>query len=106
MNELWITLIIVGLLTLGIRLSFILLLQKWQPPDLFQRSLRFVPLAVLSALIFPDVLIHQGTLAAPLDLPRFFGAATAVVVAWRSKNVFLTIGAGILIFYILRFFLP
>jgi branched-subunit amino acid transport protein len=105
MNPLWIVLIVIGLLTLGTRLSFILLPQKWQPPDWFQRGLRFVPLAVLSALIFPDVLMHEGYFALPPDLPRLAGAVTAVVVAWRSKNIFLTIGAGMIIFYLLRLFI-
>ena len=105
MNDLWFTLIIVGLLTLGIRLSFILLLERWQPPELFQRGLRFVPLAVLSALIFPEIFMHEGPVTLPPDIPRLLGALTAVVVAWRSKNIFLTIGAGMLVFYLLRLFI-
>lgn len=103
MTELWITLIIVGLLTLGIRLSFILLLEKWKPPELFQRGLRFVPLAVLPALIFPDIFMSNNVVAIPPDLPRLAGALVATIVAWRSKNVFLTIGLGMLVFYLLRF---
>jgi branched-subunit amino acid transport protein len=106
MNELWIALILIGLFTLGTRLSFILILEKWQPPEWFQRGLRFVPLAVLSALVFPDVFMHPGYFALPPDLPRIFGAVTAVVVAWRTKNIFLTIGAGMLVFYLLRFLIP
>jgi len=102
MNDLWIALIIVGLLTLVTRLSFILILEKWEPPDLFQRGLRFVPLAVLSALIFPEIFMHDGPVTLPPDFPRILGAVTAVIVAWRSKNIFLTIGAGMLVFYILR----
>jgi len=105
MNETWITFIIIGLLTLGTRLSFIWILQKWQPPELFQRGLRFVPLAALSALVFPDILMQQGHFAVPPDLPRLLGAVTAVLVAWRSKNIFLTIGAGLLVFYLLRIFI-
>ena len=106
MNPLWFALVVIGLLTLGTRLSFILILDKWQPPDLFQRGLRFVPLAVLSALIVPEVLMHDGYFKLPPDLPRLIGGTTAVLVAWRSKNIFLTIGAGMLIFYLARFFFP
>ncbi|MCE1255796.1 MAG: AzlD domain-containing protein [Anaerolineae bacterium] len=106
MTELWITLVIVGLLTLGIRLSFILLLDKWKPPEIFQRGLKFVPLAVLSALVFPDVLIINKQFAIPPDLPRLAGAVTACIVAWRSKNIFLTIAVGMIVFYLLRFLMP
>ena len=103
MNGLWIVLVSVGLLTLATRLSFIVLQDRWQPPDLFQRGLRFVPLAVLSALVFPDVLMRDGQIAIPPDIPRLAGALLACLVAWRSKNIFLTIGIGMLVFYLLGF---
>ena len=106
MTELWITLVIVGLLTLATRLSFILLLDKWKPPEIFQRGLRYVPLAVLSALVFPDVLMRNSQLAIPPDWPRLLGAVTASIIAWRSKNIFLTIAAGMIVFYLLRFLMP
>ncbi|NTU75449.1 MAG: AzlD domain-containing protein [Anaerolineaceae bacterium] len=105
MTGMWITLVIVGLLTLATRLSFIILLDKWTPPAIFTRGLRFVPLAVLSAIIFPEILIRSGALAVPPDWPRLAGAVTAALVAWRSKNIFLTIGIGMLVFYALRFFI-
>ena len=105
MSGLWITLICIGLLTLGTRLSFILLLEKWQPPELFQRGLRFVPLAVLPALIFPDIFMNDNHFDIPPDLPRLFGGITAVLMAWKTKNIFLTIGAGMVVFYALQFML-
>lgn len=105
MNALWLTILIIGLLTFATRLSFILILDRWQPPLLFKRALRFVPLAALCAIIFPEILIRDGSLALPPDLPRLAGALAAAVTAWFSKNIFLTIGAGMLVFYLLRFLL-
>lgn len=106
MINILISLIMIGLLTLATRLSFILLLEKWQPPVLFTRGLRFVPLAVLPAIIFPDIFMKNNMLAVPPDIPRLVGAVAATLVAWRSKNIFLTIGAGMVCFYLLRFFIP
>lgn len=102
MMELWAAIILVGLLTFGTRISFLLVLDKWQPPQIFLRGLRFVPLAVLSALIVPDVLLKEGQLALPPDLPRLAGAVVAILVAWRTKNIFLTIAAGMVVFTLLR----
>ncbi len=102
MNSLWLTLVIIGLLTLATRLSFILLLGKRKLPVNFQRSLRFVPLAVLPALIFPEIFIHNNTIAIPPDFPRLAAAVAAGLVAWRTKNSLLTIGVGMLVFYLLR----
>jgi branched-subunit amino acid transport protein len=98
--------IIIGLLTLGTRLSFILLLEKWNPPEWFSNGLRFVPLAVLSAIIFPDIFMKDNVVAVPPDIPRLAGAIVASLVAWRSKNIFLTIGAGMVCFYLLRLAFP
>jgi branched-subunit amino acid transport protein len=103
MTAVWLTLILAGLLTFATRLSFILILGKWQPPRLFQRGLRFVPLAALCAIIFPEILVRDGAMLFPPDLPRLAGALVAVVTAWFSRSMFLIIGAGMLVFYLLRF---
>ncbi len=103
MNVLWLPLIAVGLLTFATRASFIFLIERWQPPALFQRGLRFVPLAVLSAIILPEVLLRNGQLTWLPEPSRLLGGLTAGLVAWRTKNVFLTILVGMLVFYLVRF---
>lgn len=102
MISMWIALGIIGLLTLATRLSFFVLLEKWKPPEIFQRGLRFVPLAVLPALIFPEVFVKNNALALPPDFPRLAAAVVAGLVAWRTKSILLTIGIGMLVFYLLR----
>jgi branched-subunit amino acid transport protein len=62
MSDIWIVMIAVGLLTYLTRLSFILLLQHWQPPQIVTHALRYVPLAVLTAIIVPEILASDGTL--------------------------------------------
>ena len=105
MSGLWVTLVIIGVLTLATRLSFILLIGKWKPPEIFQRSLRFVPLAVLPALIFPEIFVRNNIIAVPPDFPRLAAAVVAGLVAWRTKSILLTIGIGMLVFYLLRMIL-
>ena len=105
MTSLWITLGFIGLLTLATRLSFIALIGKWKPPEVFQRGLRFVPLAVLPALIFPELFVHNNAIAILPDFPRLAAAVAAGLVAWRTKSILLTIGVGMLIFYLLRMIL-
>lgn len=103
---LWLTIIIVGLLTFGIRLSFIAFLGEAEVAPLLQQALRFVPVAVLSALIAPALLISNGTLAISLTNSRLLAGLLAILVAWRTKNVLLTIAAGMTCLLILQAVLP
>ena len=93
--NLWLVVIAIGVLTYAIRLSFILALDRLAVPPLAQRALRLVPPAVLSALIFPDLLIHDGTVDLSIGNARLVAGVIAALVAWRTHNVFLTVGLGI-----------
>ena len=103
---LWITIVVVGLLTFGIRLSFLALLGKKQIAPLLQQALRFVPVAVLSALISPALLMPNGTLALSLTNSRLLAGLLAILVAWRTKNALLTIALGMACLLILQALLP
>ena len=92
--NIWLVMIIGGLLTFATRLSFILLLDRIKVPDWFRRGLRFVPVAVLSAIILPELTSPDGTLLLSWRNPQLLAGAIAILVAWRTKNVILTIVAG------------
>ena len=92
--NLWIVMIIAGLLTFATRLSFIFLLDRIKMPDWFRRGLRFVPVAVLSAIILPELTSPNGTLFLSWRNPQLLAGAVAILVAWKTKNVLLTILAG------------
>lgn len=86
--------LLAGLLTFGTRLSFILLLDRIQVPGWFWRALRFVPVAVLSAIILPELATHANALDLTLRNPQLYAGGLAILVAWKTKNVLLTIAAG------------
>ena len=92
--NIWITIIIAGLVTFATRLSFILLLDRIKVPDWFRRGLRFVPVAVLSAIILPELTSPNGSLFLSWRNPQLLAGIVAVLVAWKTKNVLLTIIAG------------
>ena len=56
-TSLWLTMLGMGTITYAIRLSFILLWGRITLPPALQRSLRFVPPAVFSAIIFPEICV-------------------------------------------------
>jgi len=94
--NIWVIMIIGGLLTFATRLSFIFLLDRIKVPDWFQRGLRFVPMAVLSAIILPELTSPNGTLFLSWRNPQLLAGMLAILVAWKTKNVLLTILAGML----------
>ena len=92
--NIWLVMIIAGLATFATQLSFILLLHRIRVPDWFRRGLRFVPMAVLSAIILPELTSPHGSLFLTWRNPQLLAGMVAILVAWRTKNVLLTIAVG------------
>jgi len=103
--NIWLVMLVGGLLTFATRLSFILLLHRIRVPEWFRRGLRFVPVAVLSAIILPELTRPEGTLFLSWRNPQLLAGAVAILVAWRTKNVILTIVAGMAALLVFQFVL-
>ena len=100
--NLWLVVIVAGVLTFLIRLSFISLPANWEMPHWAQRALSFVPPAVMTAIVFPELLVRDGHLAANLDNHRLIAGAIAILVAWRFKKIMPTIVAGMAVLWLLQ----
>ncbi len=99
---LWITLSAIGLLTLATRLSFMVFMGKARISPMLRQALRFVPVAVLSALIAPALFLPAGSLDLAPGNSRLVAGMLAILVAWRTKNVLLTIVVGMACLLILQ----
>lgn len=100
--NIWLIILVGGLLTYAMRLSFILLMEKIEFPEWLRHSLSLVPPAVLSAIIFPELLILNGRLDLSLDNNRLLAGLAAILVAWRTRNTLLTIAVGMAALLILQ----
>jgi branched-subunit amino acid transport protein len=98
----WLTVLAMGLVTYLIRLSVIGAIGRIDIPPLVQRALRFVPPAVLSAIVFPELLRPSGALDVSAGNLRLIAGLVAIVVAWRTRNVLLTIAAGMATLWLLQ----
>lgn len=101
----WILMIALGLITFATRLSFIALLERVNLPQNFQRALRFVPIAVLSAIIAPELGYINNALAISPTNPRILAGLVATLVAYETKSVIWTITAGMALFWLFRLWL-
>ena len=101
--NLWPVMLAAGLVTYVTRLSFILLIGVRKPPELVAQGLRFVPPAVLTAIFVPEMLLPDRQLDLSLGNTRLIAGAIAIIVAWRTKNIFLTILVGMGVLWLLEF---
>ncbi len=103
--SIWLVMLLGGLITFGMRFSLIYLFGRFQIPETMRRALHYVPPAVLSALIFPELFLSNGSLNLSLDNTRLLAGLVAIVVAWFSKNTLITILAGGIALFLLQVFL-
>ncbi|MCE9569251.1 MAG: AzlD domain-containing protein [Rhodocyclales bacterium] len=91
-----------GVITFCIRYSFIAAEGHYQPPTWFRRLLPFVPIAALTALTAPELLLVQGEMMLGADNPRLWAGLVAIAVAAKWRNALLTIGAGFLALFAIQ----
>ena len=94
--NIWLVMLLGGALTFGMRMSFIYLFGRFEIPAMVKRALRFVPPAVLSAIIAPALFMPENTLDLSLSNDQLIAGVVAIFVAWRTKNTLLTIIAGMI----------
>jgi branched-subunit amino acid transport protein len=94
--NIWLTMLLAGLVTFTIRLSFVWIIGQRSVPPLLRRALRLVPPAVLTAIVFPEVFMPSGQLDFSFGNARLLAAVLAALVAWRTRSAVLTIVVGML----------
>ena len=92
--------------TFLIRVSFILIFGDQEMHPLIARALRFVPAAVLSALVVPQILSRDNSLRISVANPQLIAGIVAAFVAWRTKNVVFTILGGMIVLWTLQALFP
>jgi branched-subunit amino acid transport protein len=81
--------------TFGSRLAGLTL--QMRLPPFWLRFLYFVPIAVFASLVTPSLQGSRGEGGI-----RVAAAALAALVAWRSRQLAIAIGAGMAAFWLLR----
>ncbi|MFB6085588.1 MAG: AzlD domain-containing protein [Halodesulfurarchaeum sp.] len=98
---LWVAILAIGLLTFGIRVSFIALFSRVNEiPPRVELLLRYVPAAVLAGLVLPALVPIEPAGGPALD--KLLAGATAAAVAWRTENVLATLAFGMGTLWALR----
>jgi branched-subunit amino acid transport protein len=99
--KLWTVVAIVGALNYLSRLSFIAIFARRHVPALMGRAFRYVPAAMLTALVLPMVVASPGD-AGVASLPKIVAAIVAGVVAFMTRSTLKTLAAGMLTLWALQ----
>lgn len=90
--------------TFGVRYPVLALVSRMELPPALMDALRFIPPAVLSAIIVPAVFMPGGTLDLSPQNAYLIAGVAAGLTAWRTRNLLLTIGLGMAVFWLWRMF--
>lgn len=91
-----------ALVTLLTRGFFLLPEREWPLPAWLRKGLRYAPLAALTAVIVPEVVMTDGRLiTTPFDARLYAAAAGMAWYAWR-RSILGTIFAGMAVLLPLR----
>jgi branched-subunit amino acid transport protein len=95
------------LATFSVRYPVLALVSRIHLPRIITSGLKYIPPAVLTAIIVPAVLLPGGN-SKPLGLSNapLFASIIAALVSWRTKNLLLTIVVGMAALWIWRWIFP
>ena len=95
-TDVWTLLVVVGLalITAVSRSFFFLSDREWHLPHWAQRGLQYAPIAALSAVVVPEIVMTPGEVISTWQDARIFAAAVGVAVYFAKRNVLLTLVLG------------
>ena len=100
----WMVMIVCGLLTFSMRFVMFSDLAPKQLPGWLEEALGFVPVAVLTAIIVPAVIVSPDGGLMVAGNSRLPAALIAVTAALVTRSVLVTIGSGLGSMWVLDYF--
>ncbi|MBL0386642.1 AzlD domain-containing protein [Tumebacillus sp. ITR2] len=93
-QTIWLTILGMSLVTVIPRLLPVWLLAGRTLPPLVVTWLRYVPVAVLAAMLAPSLVLQEGHLDFSWSNLYFWVSLPTIAVAWKTRNLFLTVITG------------
>lgn len=100
----WTLVVVLGVGTFLIRVSFLELFEFFgDVPEWVEDALRFIPVAVLAAIVLPHLVTLDASLSVSVAERKLLAGIVAAVVAWRTENMLATIAVGMGVLWGLTF---
>ncbi len=84
------------------RLIPLVALSRIELPRVIMRWLAYLPVAILSALIFPGAIQRAGAIDVSLGNPGIWALLVSFGVAIKTRNLILTVVVGGVVMYLLQ----
>ncbi|MFB6131591.1 MAG: AzlD domain-containing protein [Salinigranum sp.] len=103
----WLAVALIAVITFALRFSFIFALGRFETvPPWIDRTLRFVPAAVMTALAVPAFLVADPTAVGGFSHAELAAGLVGALVARRTEDVAATVLVGMATLWFVRFVLP
>ena len=98
----WVLIAGMALSTFVVKAVFLLPGHRLRMPPMLEAVLRYAPAAALMAIIAPALAFGDGGVSLGLENPRWLAGLVGFTVAFLTRNIVLTIVAGMLTLLLLR----
>jgi branched-subunit amino acid transport protein len=98
----FLTILGMALVTYIPRLLPIWVLSSKSLPPLVVKWLRYVPVAVLAAMLFPSLLAQEGHIDVGLDNLFLWAAVPTFLIAWKKRSLFGAVIVGMVVVALAR----
>ena len=104
-TDVFLTILGMGLVTYSPRLLPTLTLASRSLPPVVVTWLRYVPIAVLAAMLLPSILMPEGSIDLHFSNLLLWAAIPTLLVGWKTRSLFGSVVAGMLLVAVGRYFL-
>ena len=102
---LWVVIVGLTVVTVVTRSAFLIIGDRWTLPERVQHGLRYAPACALVALIAPELVTANGSLAIAFDNPKLVSGLAAGAVMVATRSMLAAMGIGMAAYTLLRWLL-
>ncbi len=101
----WLSIIIIGIATVFLKGGFIIFRPAKPFPKIVEKFLEYVPIAAMFAIASIHIIFERTGQELAFSPDKIIAGLITLIDAWYSKNLFITLGAGMGSLWLLHYFL-
>ena len=99
--KIWILIIGMGIVTYLPRMMPLLIFSKKKLPPWLESWLKYIPVGIFSALVFPDIFIRNQMFCMTINNIELIASILVFAVAFKTRSLGLSVIVGIISYWVL-----